>query len=233
MSAKRVKRIFQIVLSVLTRQKAAGVERVPEPPYIQAINHIGFFDVVFTYAIFGDERMVGWAAEKYEKHLIFGPLLRGGGAIFIQRGKVDRSALDAAVEALRSGRSFGMAPEGTRSKDGALARAKTGIAYLAGASGAPVVPTALTGTEDIFGPLLRLRRPSLVVRVGEPFHLPPLPEQGRNAALRANTDEVMCRIAAMLPSSYRGYYADYPRTQQLLASGYGDNPIEANAPPAF
>lgn len=232
MSAKRVKRIFQVALALFTRQEVEGVERVPEPPYIQAINHIGFFDVVFTYAIFGDERMVGWAAEKYEKHLVFGPLLRGGGAIFIQRGRVDRKALDAAVEALRSGRSFGMAPEGTRSPDAALARAKTGIAYLAGASGAPIVPTALTGTEAILRPLLRLKRPQLRVQVAEPFHLPPLPEQGRNAALRANTDEVMCRIAAMLPPGYRGYYADFPRTKQLLASGYGKNPIEANAPPA-
>lgn len=233
MSAKRVKRIFQAVLAIFTRQEVEGTERVPEPPYIQAINHIGFFDVVFSYSVFGDERMVGWAAEKYEKHLIFGPLLRGGGAIFIQRGKVDRYALDAAVQALRSGRAFGMAPEGTRSANAALARAKTGIAYLAAASGAPIVPTAITGTENVLGNLLRFKRPLLRVRVAEPFHLPPVSDQGRNAALRGNTDEVMCRIAAMLPPRYRGYYANHPRTQQLIASGYGENPIEANAPSVF
>lgn len=231
MSPERVKAFFRLVLSIFTRQEVDGADRVPEPPYIQAINHIGFFDVVFAYSLFGDERMVGWAAEKYEQHLLFGPLLRGGGAIFIQRGKVDRYALDAAVDAIRAGRSFGMAPEGTRSPEAALARAKTGIAYLAGASGAPIVPTALTGTEDLGGPLMRLKRPKLRARVAEPFHLPPVPENGRNAALRANTDEVMCRIAAMLPPAYRGHYAEFPRTLQLLESGYGDKPIEANAPP--
>lgn len=231
MSSRVLRTIFRAILAIIARQEVEGLERVPAPPYIFAINHIGTFDVIFTYALVGNEQTVGFAAEKYERHPIYGPLLRAGGAIFVQRGKVDRSALDAAVQALKSGKAFGIAPEGTRSPDSALARAKTGMAYLAAESGAPVIPAALTGTQRVVAKVRRLQRPVLKIRVGEPVQLAPVPAEGRNAALRANTDQIMCRIAAMLPPAYRGYYAEHPLTLALLLRGYHEQPVEANAPP--
>lgn len=225
-----LKTLFRIVLAMIARQETEGLDRVPEPPYILTINHIGTFDVVFGYAHLGGEHIVGWAAEKYETHPIFGPLLRAGGSIFIQRGKVDRAALNAGVQALKAGKSFALAPEGTRSPNAALARAKTGMAYLAAESGVPVIPIALTGTENVIPTLKRLQRPLLTMRVAEAVHLPDVPPEGRNAALRANTDQIMCRIAAMLPPSYRGYYAEHPLTLALLERGYDRHPVEANAP---
>jgi 1-acyl-sn-glycerol-3-phosphate acyltransferase len=80
------------------------------------------------------------------------------------------------------------------------------------------VPAALMGSEDskFFPSLKRLRRAQVLVRAGKPFHLPPLPRQGREQALRDYTDEIMCHIAAELEPSYRGVYADHPRLKQLL-----------------
>jgi 1-acyl-sn-glycerol-3-phosphate acyltransferase len=98
-----------------------------------------------------------------------------------------------------------------------MKRGKTGVAYLADSSGAAIVPMGLVGAEQITSSLKRLRRQRVSLRIGKPFVLPPLDEDNRAASLRANTDEVMCRIAALLPESYRGMYADHPRLKQLLA----------------
>lgn len=221
MHANSLKNLFRFVLWVLTRREIEGLNNLPQPPYIFAINHLGVFDVPLVYGHVGGPHIIGWAAEKYEYHPIFGPLLRAGGAIFIRRGLVDRKALDAAVQALKSGKAFGMAPEGTRSPTAELARAKTGVAYLAAESSAPVLPTAITGTERVGRELRRLRRPTLTMRIGPPLTLPPVSQEHRSRDLRRNADEVMCRIAAMLPPAYRGEYADHPRTLALLQAGYG------------
>lgn len=222
--------IFQAVMKVMTRQEFKGLERIPDPPYILAVNHLGFFDVAFVYGKIGSTNLTGWAAEKYENHLLFGPLLRAGGAIFIERGKVDRKAIAEAVEWLHKGNGFGIAPEGTRSSTSQLQRAKTGVAYLADEARVPILPIAITGTEKIGNGIPPFYRPLVTARVGEAFMLPPLPEQDRAAGLRRNTDEIMCRIAAMLPPDYRGVYADHPRTLELLEAGYDLKPVNTNAP---
>lgn len=227
---RALKKLFQLVMKFLARQEFEGLARMPPPPYILAVNHLGFFDVAFVYGQLGSTTLTGWAAEKYENHPFFGPLLRAGGAIFIERGKVDRQAIAAAVEWLHQGNGFGIAPEGTRSPTSSLIRAKTGIAYLADEANVPVLPIAITGTEKIGDGIPPFYRPLLTARVGEAFSLAPLPEEGRAAGLRRNTDEIMCRIAAMLPPSYRGVYADHPRTLELLAAGYFEEPVNANAP---
>jgi 1-acyl-sn-glycerol-3-phosphate acyltransferase len=130
---------------------------------------------------------------------------------------VDRGALDFAVDWLARGNVFAMAPEGTRSSTGALQRGKTGAAYLAHRADVPIVPVAVMGTESMIWDLLRLHRARLTFQVGQPFHLPPLPEEERAQALRQHTDEIMCRIAALLLPEYRGVYAEHSRLQELLA----------------
>lgn len=220
--ARWMRRIFNLLFSLLARREVSGLENLPSHgPYILAANHLSRLDLPLVYGLIGDRRIAGWAAEKYERHWFFGALLRIGGGIFIRRGEVDRGALHAAVEWLRAGKVFGMAPEGTRSSTGALIRAKTGAAYLANETGAPLVPVAITGTERALRTLLRMRRPRVSVRFGEPFFLPPVPEQDRIAGLLCNTDEIMCRIAAMLPPAYRGLYADHPRLKQILEADPG------------
>ncbi|MGD8633821.1 MAG: lysophospholipid acyltransferase family protein [Anaerolineales bacterium] len=209
--------IFDLLSRLLTRRVVSGLENLPTSgPYILAINHLSYFDLPFVFGVVGGEDVTGWAAEKYAHHPLFGPILRMGGGIFIDRGEVDRSALSAAEAWLGQGKIFGMAPEGTRSKDQQLQRGKTGVAYLSHTSGAPIVPVGIHGTEDTIHCWLRLRRPTFYMRIGEPFTLPALDPENRTASLRRDTDEIMCRIAALLPPEYRGLYADHPRLQELL-----------------
>jgi 1-acyl-sn-glycerol-3-phosphate acyltransferase len=56
----------------------------------------------------------------------------------------------------------------------------------------------------------RLRRPTITIRVGEPFQLPPARGRGRKQRLTDDTDFIMCRIAELLPARYRGAYAAHP-----------------------
>jgi 1-acyl-sn-glycerol-3-phosphate acyltransferase len=95
--------------------------------------------------------------------------------------------------------------------------------YLAQKTGATILPVALHGTEDrvVKSNLRCLKRSKFVLRAGEPYTLPPISGNDRQAYLAEHTDELMCRIAALLPQKYRGVYADHPRLHALLAQGYG------------
>jgi 1-acyl-sn-glycerol-3-phosphate acyltransferase len=209
--------LFDTLFAWLTVRDVAGLDRLPaHGPYILATNHLSLYDPALIYGLIGDERFSGWAAEKWERHLIFGSILKLGQAIFIQRGQVDRKALDGALCWLRQGNVFGIAPEGTRSRTGGLIRGKTGVAYLAYESGVPILPLAHAGTEGSIRSLSHLRRQRIQVRFGDPIHLSPPDPGHRAAALRRDTDEVMCQIAAMLPPAYRGVYRDHPRLAEIL-----------------
>ena len=210
---------FNLLSALFFNREVKGLENLPpDGPYIMVINHLSYFDAPFAYGLLGSGKVTGWAAEKYQWHPIFGPLLHMAGGIFIQRGLVDRTAIAAAVQWLMNGGIFAMAPEGTRSKTGSLARGKTGAAFLANEADVPIVPIGLTGTEKVPQAWRRLRRPLLTMHIGKPFTLPALNPKNRSSDLRRNTDEIMCRIAALVPPEYRGEYADHPRLQELLQS---------------
>jgi len=122
------------------------------------------------------------------------------------------------ISLMEGGKCLIISPEGTRSRLGSLIEGKPGVAYLAARSGFPVIPVAVTGTEDkvILGNLKRLRKSSVTLTGGKQFVIPPLPKTNRDAALQKSTDEIMCRIAALLPERYRGVYAEHPRLKELL-----------------
>jgi 1-acyl-sn-glycerol-3-phosphate acyltransferase len=212
---------FNRALDLIADRHVVGLENVPpHGPYIVVTNHLSALDAAVIYGQLGGPDMKGWAAEKWERNLVFGTILRMGGGYFIQRGQVHRDAIEFAVEWLRAGHVFGMAPEGTRSRGGGLNQGKTGVAYLAHLSGAPIVPLAHSGTDKVMRSLLRLRRGHIEVMIGPAFHLPPLDPADRSAGLRRHADEVMCRLAMLLPPEYRGVYADHPRLRELLAGAH-------------
>lgn len=216
MFSRLLRAVFKVAIALIARRNIIALENLPSSgPYILVVNHLSFFDLPFLFGLLGGENVTGWAAEKYQKHPLFGPMLKWAGGIFIERGQVDRQAITRAVAWLQNGNIFGMAPEGTRSKTHMLARGKTGAAYLAHEAQALLVPIGVYGTEQAWSSWLRLRRPTFTMRVGTPFRLAPLNPAQRHARLRADTDEIMCRIAALIPSQYHGYYTDHPRLQEF------------------
>ncbi len=209
--------LFSVLIKLLSRSTAEGLENLPDSgAFLLVGNHMSMADIPLGFAYLGDPNIRGWAAAKWSSHPLFAPIVHIGGGVFIRRGEVDRSSLREAIDWLKSGKPFALSPEGTRSRIGELQRGKTGAAYLAAEADVIVVPMGIIGTDQAFRTLfLKLRRPELTLRIGKPFKLAQLDENHRNASLRENTDEIMCRIANLLPSRYWGYYADYPRLMEL------------------
>jgi len=201
---------------LLLRLQVRGLENVPaDGPVILMINHVNFLDPFVVVASMPRQVTAMSKIENFSIPL-WGWVFKWYGAIPVHRGEVDRKALKAALDVLKTDTMLLIAPEGTRSKTGALIRAKTGAAYLADQAKVLIVPIAIAGTESIMRNLLRLRRSRLIVQIGKPFLLPAIQDNDRSKGLRRNTDEIMCRIAAMLPQAYRGVYADHPRLKELL-----------------
>jgi 1-acyl-sn-glycerol-3-phosphate acyltransferase len=144
-----------------------------------------------------------------------------GGAIFINRGQVDRKALKQARLAINEGCVFGLAPEGTRSRVGALIRARDGAAYLATRSIPQLLPIGVVNTDRLGYNMAHLRKTEMQVVIGKAFTLPDIGKRPRGDELAAFTHLIMVHIAALLPKRHWGYYANSPALKALLA---GEDP---------
>lgn len=211
--------LIRILLNVIARIEIRGRENAPlTGGMILAANHIGILDIVMVFYAIDRTDLFIPVAEKFErigwirwlgKHLNF---------IFVDRFNPDLKAIRKMIGLMEAGKCLIIAPEGTRSPTGSLIDGKPGVAFLAARSGFPITPVGITGTEDkvILGNVKRFKKSTVTLTGGKPFVIPPLAKENRDAALQQATDEVMCRIAALLPEKYRGVYAGYERVRELL-----------------
>jgi 1-acyl-sn-glycerol-3-phosphate acyltransferase len=175
-------------------------------PLLLVTNHLGDADSVLNLATF--PRQIDPIAKiELRKLPIIGYILQTYGVIWIRRGRPDRQALHAALRGLAAGRMIMINPEGRESATGALEQALDGAAYLAIKSGAPILPSAITGTENsrIYPNMLRLKRTEVTLTIGPIFYLPETHD--RRADIERGTQMIMQSIASLLPTQYRGVYA--------------------------
>lgn len=213
--------LVRVVVDLVARVEIRGRENLLDTgAFIIATNHLGMIDALLLYYSINRWDVFIPVAEKWEQI----PVLRWLGKylnfVFIDRFNPDLKAMRIIIGLMEKGYTLVIAPEGTRSRVGSMIEGKPGVSYLAAKLQRPVVPIGLAGTEDgaLFGNLRRLRRSSITINVGRPFTLPPFSNKDREAMLKRDTDEIMCRIAALIPEKYRGVYADHPRLRQLLLS---------------
>ncbi len=208
---KLLRGVMRFVFGVLARVRLTGLENIPlGTAYVAAVNHMSIYDPPFLLA-FWPEILQGIGAVDVFDKPFQGELLRIYGVVPVHRGQYDRELLDAVLKMLAAGYPVMIAPEGGRSHAVAMRRAKPGVAYIIDEARVPVVPVGIVGTTDDFLKRgLRGQRPTLELRVGQPFTLPPIEGRGeaRRAARQHNADLVMQRIAGLLPPEYRGVYAD-------------------------
>ncbi len=224
MQLKFTRFLIRILLRLLTTVEVHGKEYVPKDTtggnFIIAANHLGLVDAFLPFHILAHDNLVLLVGEKWEKIAIMRWLGRRLNFIFVDRFNPDIKAIRATMKRMKQGEVLVITPEGTRSKVGHLIEGKPGVSYLAVKMGFPLVPVGISGTFDpvFFGQLKRLRRPHITLNIGPMFSLPPLPtgNQARAEALKTDTDEIMCRIAALLPEENRGFYAEHPRLKELL-----------------
>ncbi|HET7304769.1 MAG TPA: lysophospholipid acyltransferase family protein [Segeticoccus sp.] len=201
------------------RPTVEGTENIPPTgPVIIASNHLSFIDSMAIILVAPRQVAFLAKAEYFTGTGARGALSRWWfesiGMIPVERDdhRAAQASLDVAHGALREGKAFGIYPEGTRSRDGRLYRGKTGVAWLALRTGCPIVPTALTGTQDIQPVGTRVPRVRKVsVRFGKPIEVTgrfDAVPQGR--ARRELTDEVMDAIHALSGQELAGVYNERP-----------------------
>lgn len=212
--------IIRSVVRLIARVDISGYENLPATgAYVIATNHLGILDSAMLYLAIDRWDVFIPVAEKWEKIWLFRFLAKYFNLIFINRFEPDLKAMRKIIGLMEAGNILVIAPEGTRSRVGSMIEGRPGVSYLASKLNRPIVPVGLAGTEDkvILSNLKRLKRSHIVVKAGPAFTLPELPRKDRDAALKVYTDEIMCRIAALIPEKYHGVYAGHPRLKELLA----------------
>ena len=211
--------LVHILIRLIARVRVEGWDRVPKSgSFIVVANHIGRLDAMLVYYFLDRKDIIMIVAEKYRKSAFWRFFVKQVDGIFIDRYQADYSAMRQVLKRLQQGGVLGMTPEGTRSKDGKMHQGRSGTAYLGAKTGVLMVPVGNDGSDDseLVRRLKRLRKLDVTLRVGEPFRLPPLVARQREAQLNEYTEDIMCRIAALLPEWRRGYYADHPGVQIYL-----------------
>jgi 1-acyl-sn-glycerol-3-phosphate acyltransferase len=212
-----LRKFLFVFFRLLTRLEVIGIENIPKTgSCLLTGNHLGIIDGPLIFCLIPRQDATGLAALKHRRNLVIRFVVETAGGIWIDRTQTDFRALKEAYAYLKNGGLLGLAPEGTRSDTRALIQAKPGVAFLADKSRAIILPAAIIGSENSLIKILTFQRPRVKVRFGKPFYLPPLDRNDRDVALEHNTDEIMCRIAVLLPAAYHGVYADHPRLIELM-----------------
>jgi len=196
---------ISLAFRTCTRVRVEGAAHLPASgPFVLAVNHLSLMDLPLVLTVLPRPATLLASGHLRRSALMDWFVSDLGRAIYIARGEGDRGALDRALEVLRAGGVLALGPEGTRSTTGGLGRGHSGVAYLATASGAPVLPLVAWGQEGLTRAWTRLRRAPIEVRIGPPLQFP----RGHASAaqLREYTDQVMHALAAQLPTAYRGVY---------------------------
>lgn len=202
------------------RLTVSGLENIPaRGPLIMMINHTSGLDPGLIMATTTNRFVIPMT--KIENTWFF----LGRLAVWwwdcytVRRGAVDRQALTTSIELLRDGQCILMAPEGTRQRQGGLARPKEGLAWIATKADAVILPCAISGARGWNHKWLRLHRPQIHLRYGRPFRF--RSDGSRRVSrerLQEMTDEAMYQLSASLVDpALRGAYRDLEQaTSQTL-----------------
>ncbi|MHC0431103.1 lysophospholipid acyltransferase family protein [Streptomyces sp. O3] len=216
-------------LKTVFRPWVEGLENIPaEGPAILASNHLSFSDSFFLPAVLHRKVTFIAKAEYFTTPGVKGKLtaafFKGVGQLPVDRSGArgaGEAAIKSGIEVLERGELFGIYPEGTRSPDGRLYRGKPGgLARVALATGAPVIPVAMIDTEKIQPPGTirpKLMRPG--IRIGEPLDFSRYHGlENDRFILRSVTDEVMYEIMKLSGQEYVDIYATAAKRQLAEAA---------------
>jgi 1-acyl-sn-glycerol-3-phosphate acyltransferase len=188
-----------VVARAIADVEVSGVKNIPgEGPVIIAPNHLHIADPPVLAAFLPRKIHYMVKQEAWEARF-FGPICRGFEAFPVARGTADLSAYRASLRFLAQGRVIGIFPEGHRSRDGRLQPGQPGAIMLARRSRAPIVPIGIHGIDDALRHPVLIGRRTIRIAVGEPY----FPHQEAKRDVAAATQELMERIAALLPPGTR------------------------------
>lgn len=200
--------------TLLAKVNVKGRHHIPEKgPYIVAINHFSLVDGLFvvyglqrpiTFMVASDQILgwyFKWAAWLY-------------GFIPTNRLKLAPSTIKKAKHVLQEKRILGILPEGTSTAN-KLRPAKRGIVYLSTIDNIPILPMSIYGLKNAWHDWLQGIRPRVSIHIGKPFR----PNDSINYHMEKDKqmeiigENIMCRIAALLPKKAHGIFSDDPRIE--------------------
>ena len=193
---------IRILFRAIMVMNVEGLENFPsDGAVIVAANHNTNFDVFPMQLSLPRPVFFMAKAELFKTPL--DPIIRNLGAFPVNRSDKDEWAIRYAHKVLAHGQTLGMFPEGTRSKGRGLNVAKTGMARMAIEMNCPIIPMALTGTDQFFKHFPRRSRVTVKL-------LPAILPSPHDTPLSL-TDRLMFNLAAALPEAMRGVYAEVPK----------------------
>jgi 1-acyl-sn-glycerol-3-phosphate acyltransferase len=205
-----VRRVFRLLarllLAFFTDLEVHGLSNLPgRGPALIVANHLGDADFVVGVA-YSQGIVEPFAKSELYDFPILGRLLEAYGVIWIHRGRPDRRALRAALQAFEEERIVGITPEARESLSGSLEEGTGGAAYLALKGDVPVIPVTFTGTENkrVYGNMKRMRRTRLSLTIGPAFRL--IQQPTLREGITEGTETIMRVLARQLPPEYRGIY---------------------------
>ncbi|NHC47219.1 lysophospholipid acyltransferase family protein [Motilibacter aurantiacus] len=216
-----LRRLLGVLLRTFWRPVVEGREHIPrEGRVIVASNHLSFIDSILLPLVVTERRITFLAKSEYftDRSLRNLPsrwFFTAMGAVPVPRGeaRAAQASLDTALEILKREEAFGIYPEGTRSRDGRLYRGRVGVAWLAFAADAPVLPVGLIGTDKVQPVGARFPRIARVtVRFAPPIQPKEYAATAPGLARRQLTDDVIDAIGRL--------------TGQERAPGYNELPAE-------
>ncbi len=220
-----MKMIVAPLLRIFFRPWMEGEENIPdEGPAILASNHLSFSDSFFLPALL-KRRVTFIAKAEYFttpglKGRLTAAFFKGVGQLPVDRSGArgaGEAAIRSGIAVIERGEVFGVYPEGTRSPDGKLYRGKVGgLARVALATGAPVIPVAMIDTEKVQPPGQVVPnfgvRPG--IRIGRPLDFSRYRGMENDRfILRSVTDEVMYEIMRLSGQEYVDIYATAAKRQ--------------------
>ena len=197
---KTMSTLSRTFLSLLARVEIHGRDRLPQTgPLILAGNHVAELEAAMMIAFTpGQVEFIGNGDIPFDPNYAF--FAKSYGLIPINRGNLDRNGLNAALSILEQGGILGVFPEGGI-WDPAQMQAQPGVAWLSYKAQAPILPVGFGGLRGGLGKALHLKRPKLVMNVGE--LLPPVTVEANQKALKVNLEQaaqtVLDRINDLVP----------------------------------
>ena len=219
-----LKYLLRLILLPFLRMETQDMDALkPDGALIIYFNHTNWVDPLVAAAVF-DRDVVLLGKHELFRNPIVRLVLQAYGVIPVRRQDSDLRAFRQALAVLQRGQALVVAPEGTRSHTGTLQQAKAGLVHLALRSQALIQPVAILGCRAIRTNLPRLKRTTVLVKVGKAYRPRPARTRPSHEEMRRLTDEAMCRLAALMPPELRGVYGDAGKGATPYVAHWAANP---------
>ncbi len=209
LSERMINSLLRTFFRLFFRIDRSELAKVPQAgPLLMMVNHTSNLEGPMLYAFLQPRPLHALAKQELWEQKFMAYLMDMWKSIPVDRQNMGRSTMDACFKVLEDRHILAIAPEGTRSKDGNLQEGKGGVAFIAHKKDVPMIPVAVMGFPSFSKNIKRLRRTVITIKVGEVFEI--VQKGGRIDADTRQTlaDEIMMRLAIMMPNEMRGHYKD-------------------------